>query len=130
MVRKTIGWLVLLGLVPCGCLNLPIHKLADSDPMVDAIYQQAMKEKRIGSGPMPTDIVLKEIPLSTPLAKARATMGKHGFSCWSAVPINNSMCLHCTAYKSGPYKTFKVVVKFIYANKEPKIVQSVEVTVE
>jgi hypothetical protein len=99
--------------------------------MVDAIYRQAMKEKRIGSGPISPEMVLSEIPLSTPLAKARAIMEKHGFSCWSAVPINNNgLCLHCTAYKSGPHKIFKVVVKLVYADKGSKPVLAEEVTVE
>ena len=45
------------------------------------------------------EVVLREIPLQTPLANARAVMERHGFSCQGGVRDEYRDCLYCTTYR-------------------------------
>jgi hypothetical protein len=74
------------------------------------------------------DLVLREVPLQTPLPQAQAVMERHGFSCWAGVQKNYRTCLYCTAYRPRTaLAADKVVVKLYY---EQKRVTGVEVIVE
>jgi hypothetical protein len=131
---RAASWRVLaLGLLPwwgaLGCVTFATS--ADPpdgkpDPLLAAILRQEVAKGQ----PLVTmqDVVLREVPLQTPLAEARSIMEGHGFSCWSGVPDGSRTCLHCTGYKRKRRDLAdKVVVKLFYADR---MVVHVEVTVE
>ena len=120
---RTVLWLVLL---PCCCC-LGCHTVAPAgppDPLVEAVLKEAAQKRAPGpnaAGDLAADlaaVVLKEVPLQTPLDKARPVLERHGFSCWSGVQDDKGVCLHCTAWKrKGPYYADRVVVKLFYENR-------------
>jgi hypothetical protein len=122
-----LAWLA-IGLL-AGCRTMPANQPVD--PFVAALAEQAAHE----TTPVPntvdplTALVLREVPLQTPLDKARATMEKHGFSCWSGFRDDKGgICLHCTAWKPRRgYYADRVVVKLFY---EQRKVVRVEVHVD
>ena len=128
IIRRTFGLLGLLGCCWVGCATVPqssIPPLDQADPLVRAILKQAAGSKSPVVSP---DVIWKEIPPQTPLAQARATMERHGFSCWKGTPEGYGTCLHCTAYRrKNQYASQKIVVKLIY---EKDRVTNVLVTVE
>jgi hypothetical protein len=121
---KIIRWKVaLMCLLVCswvGCVTVPPSSTSPSDPpdpFVKAILKEAPASKRPGVTVVSPDVVLKEVPLKTPLAQARAIMEQHGFSCWKGTPEGLGTCLHCTAYRrKNEYASQKIVVKLIYEN--------------
>ena len=113
----------------CGCHSFQLA--GSNDPLVEEIANQAAVGKRVGSTPQSPDLILKEIPLKTPVKEAQAIMKEHGFTCWSAVPDGYKTCIHCTAYKSMPKGLgYKIVVKLYYDSEKPQLgINGVEVTV-
>jgi hypothetical protein len=136
MVRS-IRWSVFLPcltLLGCQVFTSPYRP---TDPLVEEIVVATAKaEKQKTATPVspparvsPADaLVLEEIPLQTPIAKARANMERHGFSCWYGVPEGQGICLHCTAWKPrSTYLADRIVVRLCYENGR---VVNVKTTVE
>ena len=126
MTRSAAVWLCVF---VCGCHALPAN--GEPDPLVKTLVQDGAKH--LGS-PANTTPILREIEIGTPLADARATMERHGFSCWSGVSDDKGTCLHCTAYKRTPC-AYKILVKLYYETKpyydtQRKEITSVEATVD
>ncbi len=66
--------------------------------------------------------------MQTPLAQARSTMERHGFSCWAGLSDNRGDYLHCTALKrKNQACADKLTVKFHY---DARRIIDCEVTVE
>jgi hypothetical protein len=113
-------WICLL---ICGCHTLPTS--AEPDPLVEHLFQQG--QKSLGTL-LKNDVLQQEIPLGMPLSFARAKMQGHGFSCWTEVPDDKGMCLHCTAFKSTP-RPYKIVVKLFY-DPRLKVITGTDAVVE
>jgi hypothetical protein len=89
------------------------------DPLVEQILKQESWEKAPGatSKELKAEAVLKEVPLQTPFAQARAIMARHGFVCWSGVSDNENsgVYLQCKAYKQkDAHYADRIVVKLFY----------------
>jgi hypothetical protein len=123
------------GLLLCccflGCATFepgPVPQNGKLDPFLDEIVRQEPLEKKLWSVTLKPDVVLRDIPLQTPVAEARAIMERHGFSCWSGVADAKGKCLHCTAYiRKSPDYADRVVVKLFYDTER---VVNVAVTIE
>jgi hypothetical protein len=123
-------WFGLLCLA--GCLTMPpqpgVKNTQTLDPFVEEILRQQVVTREKDSATLKSDVVMREIPAKTPLAKARAIMEKHGFSCWANVPCGVYTCLHCTAYKRKSAELAdRLVVKLIYQDQK---VIAAEITVD
>jgi hypothetical protein len=120
-VWKALGLVVLSSAFFLGCTTLPSTTPAPEaapDRFVTEIFNGDTRKIKIGSAGVDTDIILKEIPLKTPVDQARTVMESHGFKCWSGVHDGYSICLHCTAYRrKNSEKADKILVKFFYENK-------------
>ena len=114
-----------------GCITAgagPAPPDAPPDPLLEQILKQDVLESKPGASRLNPKPILKEIPLQTPLSQARATMERHGFSCWSGLSDNRGEYLHCTAYKPKNQRVSeKILVKLYYDTKR---VIYIEVTVE
>jgi hypothetical protein len=129
-LRQTLGHVVLGSACLLGCASFhsttpppttpPPTTLEEiTDPLVKEIFKADKRDKKGGQVGIDADIVLHEIPLRTPVAKARTVMESHGFKVWSGVPDGNSVCLHCTFYRRRtPQLDDKVFVKIYYENKQ------------
>jgi len=128
-VRQSLGLVVLASTCLLGCATLPSTTPtpeAVPDRFVTEIFKGDTREKKIGPAGVDTDIVLKEIPLKTPVAQARTVMESHGFTCWSGVHDGHSICLHCTVYRrKNSEKADKILVKFYYENNRVFAVEGV-----
>jgi hypothetical protein len=115
-----------LALVCCcglaGCLGVDsaaVVKSVPPDPFVEELLRQEVLTRDKDSATLKNTVVLRDIPVKTPLAKARAFMEQHGFSCWANVPCGAYTCLHCTAYKRKRQDLAdRVVVKLIYQDQK------------
>ena len=126
-------WVVLL---PCCCFtgceamnNLVSPVTENPDPFQVQILKQDAADKKPGA---PTrllpDLILREIPLRTPVAKARAFMEQHGFSCSGGVPEGSLTCLDCRAWiRKNSLTVDRIVVRFYYENNR---VINEQITVE
>jgi hypothetical protein len=121
-----------------GCVTTESAALAPpgpTDPFVEEILKQDFlyikqdgKDVKTDPPQVKPDVVLREIPLKTPLADAQAFMERHTFSCQGGVKDNYQTCLYCTAYRrKTKFVADRVVVKLYYENKR---VTGVLVTVE
>jgi hypothetical protein len=130
-------FMIWLSLLPLGMLSgcATVHPSATpessrSDPLVDEIIkQEALDKKGVLAKPR-TNIVLEEIPLKTPVDRARSIMQGHGFTCWAGVPdqATGGICLYCSAYKRvDSTHADRVVAKLFY---EQQRVVKIEVTVD
>jgi hypothetical protein len=135
-MRKTAVWHGLwLAFLPgfCfpGCVTFNSSTVPPNgipDPLLEEILRQETLVKKPDSATLKPAILLREVPIRTPLAQAKSVMERHGFSCWSGVADSKGTCLHCTAYK--PKKrglADKIVVKLFY---ETQRIVNVEITVE
>jgi hypothetical protein len=135
MNRAAVWKVLALGLLPCccsaGCGTFNSSAAPQNgvpDPLLEEIVKQGVPGKKSWPVPLQADAVLREVPVLTPVAQARAVMERHGFSCWPCVPDSGGTCLHCTAYRrKSPLAADKVVVKLFY---EADRVVYEEVTVE
>jgi hypothetical protein len=123
---------VLLGVVAGCCLAgcQSVGPGGPPDPLVEEILKQpAPKKAPVPGTPDPlAAVVLAEVPLQTPVDQARAVMERHGFSCWSNVPDDRGVCLHCTAWvrRNNCYAD-RVVVKLYYESRRVvKVVATAE----
>jgi hypothetical protein len=125
-LRQTLGLVLLGSACWLGCASF--HSTAPTppstpeeitDPLVKEIFKADKRDKKGGQIGIDADVVLHEIPLRTPVAKARTIMESHGFKVWSGVPDGNSVCLHCTFYRRRtPQLDDKIFVKIYYENKQ------------
>jgi hypothetical protein len=131
VVWHSLGLVVLSSACFLGCATLPSKSPTPEevpDRFVSDIIKADTRDKKVGPTGVDTDVILKEVPLRTPLAQARAVMESHGFKCWAGVPDNNSICLHCTAdRRKNSEVADKVLVKLYYDNKR---ITGVEAIVE
>jgi hypothetical protein len=126
---------MLSGLLTCGlalgCMTFdprPPAPEAKADAWVDEILKQDVLESKNKWSKLKAEVVLKEVPLHTPLAQARSIMERHGFSCWAGLSDNRGDYLHCTAYKRKNQSCAdKLTIKFHY---DAKRIVDAEVTVE
>ena len=104
-VAVTFSRLALLtALLACngflGCATIDSTTRAEvvkPDPLCEQISKQ--KTIEVGSGWCKVDpaVVLKEIPLGTPLPQARSIMEGHGFHCLDGTGDSQGIFLKCTA---------------------------------
>ena len=136
-VRMRLGLGLLCGAV-LGCVSPPPAGPFHPDPpnpFLEAIFKAEVlvimedgKPLKLNPPLLKPDVVLREIPLKTPVAEARAVMEKHGFSCQGGVRENFQTCLYCKAYRrTSAVLADRVVVKLFY---EDQRVVNVAVTVE
>jgi hypothetical protein len=99
-----------------------------ADAWVDELLKQDVVDSKNKWRKLKADVVLKEVPIYTPLAQAKSIMERHGFSCWTGLSDNRGDYMHCTAYKRKNQSCAdKVIVKFHYDGK--RIIDA-EVTME
>jgi hypothetical protein len=90
-----------------------------ADAWVDEIVKQDVLDSKNKWRKLKADVVLKEVPIYTPLAQAKSIMERHGFSCWTGLSDNRGEYMHCTAYKrKNQSLADKVIVKFHYDAKQ------------
>jgi hypothetical protein len=113
-----------------GCWTIPATAPTEKkpvDPLVQEILKSDNRDKKVGVNGVDPDVILKEIPLQTPVAKARSIMEKHGFSCWAGVPADYRICLDCRFYKQKNSAVADMIqVKLYYDNNR---ISGVDVTV-
>jgi hypothetical protein len=136
-VRMRLGLSLLCGAV-LGCVSPPPAGPFHPDPpnpFLEALFKSEVlvimedgKPVKLNPPLLKPDVVLREIPLRTPVAEARAVMERHGFSCQGGVRENFQTCLYCKAYKrTSAVLADRVVVKLFY---EDQRVVNVAVTIE
>ena len=113
---------LLMAIVACnsflGCTTVPSRTVAD-DVKPDPLCEQIGKQKTIEVGPgwckVDPAVVLKEVPLGTPLPQARSIMEGHGFHCLDGTGDAQGPFLRCTAYEgTGWVAGVATVVKVYY----------------
>jgi hypothetical protein len=129
VVWHSLGLVVLTSACLLGCATLPSTAPTPEevpDRFVSEIFKADTRDKKVGLTGVDADVILKEVPLRTPIAQARTVMESHGFTCWSGVPDSNSICLHCTVYRRKNSEVAdKVLVKLYYENKRVRGVEAI-----
>jgi hypothetical protein len=145
-LRTAWGLGVLLGCGLLGCVTPPSAPFQPDppNPFLEEILKQEVlpatgadgkvlkgadgKEIRSNPPVVKPDVVLREIPLRTPLAEARKIMERHGFTCYGGIRDQFQDCVYCRAYRrKSTMVADRVVVKLFYENER---VVNVVVTVE
>jgi hypothetical protein len=121
-----VGALFCCGLL--GCVTFPSSPTPSTDipdPFIEEIARQEIIFRLPTFAILSPEIILREVPLQTPVEQARSFMAGHGFSCWRGVPDTKGTCLLCKAYRQKtPTTADRIVVKFFYDQKR---VVSVEI---
>ncbi len=122
------GLVFLSGSLLVGCQGVSpglIGQDQQTDPLQEAIFKQGKGEEAFFQKlklesyqetvwtPNPAP-VLKEIPLGSPVARARAVMQQHGFRCVDLVTADKRPFLSCTALKKTSWVTGEAIRVEIY----------------
>ena len=98
--RVFLTLLTCSGLAGCQALgSLSSSGSARLDPLQEEIVKQEAVDSRAGWWRKDPGVVLKEIPIGTPLDQARAVMEGHGFQCSQHTEQDSSYLL-CHAYQT------------------------------
>jgi hypothetical protein len=109
---------------------------ANPDPFLVEILKGDVLEKKPGvpkDGKAPTSRLnsarlQKEVPLQTPLAQAKSTMERHGFTCWAGLSDGRGEYMQCDTYQVKNQRSAeRIIVKIYYRMNR---VVDFEVTVE